>query len=148
MLRDEVAAKARPDERCGLTHLSDGDEVYAKLARFYTTVDKSPHEIHEIGLQQVAKLEEEYAELGAEVVGTSDVPEVFKALRDDPSLHHTSGDQIVADSKAAMAKARAAMGDWFGRLPQSDCDVEPTTSGAIAYYFAPPKDGSRGGVSS
>jgi len=38
------------------------------------------------------------------------------------------------------------MGDWFGRLPQSDCDVEPTTSGAIAYYFAPPKDGSRGGV--
>ena len=45
-----------------------------------------------------------------------------------------------------MAKARAAMGDWFGRLPQSDCDVEATTSGAIAYYFAPPKDGSRGGV--
>ena len=45
-----------------------------------------------------------------------------------------------------MARARAVMGDWFGRLPQSDCDVEATTSGAIAYYFAPPKDGSRGGV--
>jgi uncharacterized protein (DUF885 family) len=146
VLRDEVRAKARPDDLCGLTHLSDGDEVYAKLARFYTTVDKSPREIHEIGLQQVAKLEEEYAALGAEVVGTSDVPSVFKALRDDPSLHHTSADQIVSDSKAAMAKARAVMGDWFGRLPQSDCDVEPTTSGAIAYYFAPPKDGSRGGV--
>jgi len=53
---------------------------------------------------------------------------------------------VVADSKTAMAKARAAMGDWFGRLPKSDCDVEATTSGAIAYYFAPPKDGSRGGV--
>ncbi len=25
------AAKARPDERCGLTHLPDGEEVYAKL---------------------------------------------------------------------------------------------------------------------
>ncbi len=146
VLRDEVRSRARPDELCGLTHLSDGDEVYAKLARFYTTVDTSPREIHEIGLQQVAKLEEEYAALGAEVVGTSDVPSVFKALRDDPSLHHTSGDQIVSDSKAAMAKARAVMGDWFGRLPQSDCDVEATTSGAIAYYFAPPKDGSRGGV--
>jgi uncharacterized protein (DUF885 family) len=146
VLRDEVAPRARPDEKCGLTHLTDGDEVYTKLARFYTTVDTSPREIHEIGLQQVAKLEKEYAQLGPDVVGTSDVPQVFKALRDDPDLHHSSGDQIVADSKAAMAKARAAMGDWFGRLPKSDCDVEPTTSGAIAYYFAPPKDGSRGGV--
>jgi uncharacterized protein (DUF885 family) len=146
VLRDEVAAKARPDERCGLTHLPDGDATYARLAAFFTTVDTSPQEIHEIGLRQVAALEEEYAALGPEVVGTSDVPEIFAALRDDPALHHTSGEEIVADSKAAMAKARAAMGDWFGRLPKSDCDVEATTSGAIAYYFAPPKDGSRGGV--
>jgi uncharacterized protein (DUF885 family) len=146
VLRDEVAPKARPDERCGLTHLPDGDETYAKLAAFYTTVDTSPQEIHEIGLRQVAALREEYAALGPEVVGTADVPSIFAALRDDPALHHTSGDEIVADSKTAMAKARAAMGDWFGRLPVSDCDVEATTSGAIAYYFAPPKDGSRGGV--
>lgn len=146
VLRDEVAPKARADERCGLMHLPDGDATYAKLAAFYTTVDTSPQEIHEIGLHQVAALREEYAALGPEVVGTSDVPSIFAALRDDPALHHTSGDEIVADSKTAMAKARAAMGDWFGRLPLSDCDVEATTSGAIAYYFAPPKDGSRGGV--
>ncbi len=146
VLRDEVAPQARPDERCGLTHLPDGDETYAQLARFFTTVDTAPAEIHQIGLQQVAALEDEYRALGPEVVGTDDVPSIFTALRDDPKLHHTSGDEIVADSKTAMAKARAAMGDWFGRLPQSDCDVEATTSGAIAYYFAPPKDGSRGGV--
>ena len=146
VLRDEVAPHARPDERCGLTHLPDGDDVYARLARFYTTVDTSPEEIHQIGLQQVARLEKEYAALGPEVVGTSDVPAVYRALREDPALHHQDGATIVADSKTAMAKARAAMGDWFGRLPQSECDVEGTTNGAIAYYFAPPKDGSRGGV--
>ena len=38
------------------------------------------------------------------------------------------------------------MGDWFGRLPQSECEVESTTSGANAYYFRPAIDGSRGGV--
>src|SRR3954468_19653145 len=146
VLRDEVAPSARPDERCGLTHLPDGDEVYAALARFFTTTDRSPEEIHETGLQQVARLAEEYATLGPEVVGSDDVPTVLAALRDEPELHHTSGEDIVEDSKAAMAKARAVMGDWFGRLPRSDCDVEATTSGAIAYYFAPPKDGSRGGV--
>jgi uncharacterized protein (DUF885 family) len=146
VLRDEVAPYARPDERCGLTHLPDGDEIYAGAARYYTTVDTSPEEIHRIGLAQVAALEEEYRALGPEVVGTDDVPAIFAALRDDPALHHTSGDQVVADAAAAMAKARAAMRDWFGRLPQADCEVEATTSGAIAYYFAPPKDGSRGGV--
>jgi uncharacterized protein (DUF885 family) len=146
VLRDEVAPHARPDERCGLTYLPDGDAIYVQAARFYTTVDTSPEEIHQIGLRQVAALEDEYRALGPEVVGTDDVPAIFSALRDDPALHHTNGDEVVADSKAAMAKARAAMGEWFGRLPKSDCDVEPTTSGAIAYYFAPPKDGSRGGV--
>ena len=33
VLRDEVAPQARPDERCGLTHLPDGDETYATAAR-------------------------------------------------------------------------------------------------------------------
>lgn len=146
VLRDEVGPHARPDDRCGLAHLPGGDEVYAKAARYYTTVDTSPADIHQIGLQQVAALEEEYRALGPEVVGSDGVPAVLSALRDDPSLHHTSGDQIVADSEAAMAKARAAMGGWFGRVPESDCEVEATTSGPIAYYFAPPRDGSRGGV--
>jgi uncharacterized protein (DUF885 family) len=71
---------------------------------------------------------------------------VLAALRDDPALHHSHGEDIVAASKAALVKARAAMSDWFGRLPKSDCDVEATTSGAKAYYFRPPMDGSRGGV--
>jgi uncharacterized protein (DUF885 family) len=67
-------------------------------------------------------------------------------LRDDPALHHTSGADIVAASKTALAKAAAAMGDWFGILPQAQCEVEEVQSGAIAYYFPPAKDGSRPGV--
>ncbi len=146
VLRDEVAPAARPDDKVGLTWLPDGDEVYARLVRYYTTTDLTPQQIHDIGLRQIASLAEEYRALGPEVVGTDDLEKILAALRDDPALHHTSGDDVVEDSKTAMAKARAAMGDWFGRLPKSDCDVEATTSGAIAYYFAPPKDGSRGGV--
>ena len=86
------------------------------------------------------------ASSGREVLGTDDVPEIFRRLRDDPALHHTNGPDIVAASKTALAKATAAMGDWFGILPKADCDVEETQSGAIAFYFPPAKDGSRGGV--
>jgi uncharacterized protein (DUF885 family) len=145
-IRDRIRPHARDDDHVGLTWLADGDAVYDTMIRYHTTLGKSAREIHEIGLQQIEKLAGEYRVLGREVLGTEDVPEIFRRLREDPALHHTNGPDIVAASKAALAKATAAMGDWFGIQPQAPCDVEETQSGAIAFYFPPAKDGSRGGV--
>jgi uncharacterized protein (DUF885 family) len=146
VLRDEVLPAARPNKRPGLTWLSDGAETYDRLVRFYTTLPLSAAEIHETGLGQIDLLAAEYRALGPEVVGTSDLTAIFDGLRDDPALHHTTAADIVAASKTAMAKAKAAMGDWFGILPQADCGVEAITRGAVAYYFPPAADGSRDGV--
>ena len=145
-IRDRVRPHARDDDHVGLTWLADGDEVYDRLVRYHTTLGLSAQEIHDIGLQQIDHLAAEYRELGQEVLGTSDVPEIFRRLREDPALHHTSGADIVAASKVALAKATAAMGGWFGIVPRASCDVEEVQSGAIAFYFPPAKDGSRGGV--
>jgi len=145
-IRDRVRPHARDDEHVGLTWLADGDDVYDRMIRYHTTLDLTAQQIHEIGLQQIEKLAGEYRVLGKEVLGTDDVPEIFRRLRDDPALHHNSGPEIVAASKAALAKATAAMGDWFGILPKAGCDVEETKTGAIAFYFPPAKDGSRPGV--
>ena len=145
-IRDRVRAHARDDDHVGLSWLADGADAYDRMVRYHTTLELSAREIHEIGLQQIDKLADEYRVLGREVLGTSDVPEIFRRLREDPALHHTSGPDIVAASKAALAKATAAMGDWFGILPKAECDVEEVQSGAVAYYFPPARDGSRGGV--
>lgn len=145
-IRDRVRPHARDDAHVGLSWLADGEDAYDRMVRYHTTLELSAREIHAIGLQQIAKLADEYRVLGREVLGTSDVPEIFRRMREDPALHHTSGADIVAASKAALAKATAAMGDWFGILPQAACDVEEVQSGAIAYYFPPARDGSRGGV--
>ncbi|MFL5750328.1 MAG: DUF885 domain-containing protein [Chloroflexota bacterium] len=145
-LRDDVQPHARPNDKPGLCWVKGGDEGYAAAIRYYTTVSLSAQEIHDIGRTQVESLAREYREVGPETVGTNDLHRIFAALRDDPSLHHHDADEIVTASKVAMAKAREAMGDWFGILPKADCDVEATTNGAIAYYFPPAKDGSRGGV--
>ena len=146
LLRDEIAPAGRPAETAGLGWLPDGEDTYRRAVRYYTTVERSPQEIHEIGLAQIEKLGGEYRELGREVLGTDDLATIFERMRSDPALHHTSGAEIVAASKAAMARARAAMGDWFGILPRADCDVEEVSGGAIAYYFPPAKDDTRGGV--
>jgi uncharacterized protein (DUF885 family) len=103
-------------------------------------------EIHEIGLQQIERLADEYRELGPEVLGTDDLDEIFTRLREDPELHHTSGADIVKASEDAFAAAREEMPNWFGIIPKADCIVEETPSGAQAFYFPAADDGSRPGM--
>ncbi len=146
VLRDEVLPHVRPDERCGLVHLPDGEATYAALLRYYTTTAKTAREIHDLGLAQVARLAEEYRALGPEAVGTDDLEKIFEAMRTDPRLHFERGEQLVEASRVAMARAWDAMPAWFEVLPQAPCTVEGTTSGAKAFYFPPAADGSRGGT--
>ncbi len=146
VLRDEVLPQARPDDQPGLTHLAGGDAAYSALLRYFTTTDKSAQEIHDIGLAQVEKLGDEYRALGPEVVGTDDLAEIFSAMRSDPALHFTRGEQLVEASEVAMQRAWDAMPSWFEVLPQARCAVQATTTGAKAFYFPPATDGSRGGT--
>ena len=146
VLRDEILPRARANERCGLAWLPDGGPAYERAVRLHTTRSMSPQEIHDIGQRQLARLADEYRELGPIVLGANDLDRIFERLRSDPALHHTSGQEIVAASKTALARARAAMSEWFGVLPKAGCDVEETRSGAVAFYFPPAPDGSRGGV--
>ena len=141
----QVRPAARSDDEAGLCALPDGDAAYAATLRYFTTTDLSAQQIHEIGLQQVEKLADEYRTLGGQVLGTSDLSEIFEKMRTDPALHFETGQQLVEASERAMAKAWAAMGDWFEVLPQAPCAVEGTESGAKAFYFPPAADGSRGG---
>ena len=146
VLRDEVLPLGRPDERCGLSWVPDGDAAYAATLRQFTTTTKTAQEIHDIGLAQIEKLADEYRSLGPEVVGTDDLSQIFKAMRSEPRLHFTHGDELITASEVAMQRAWNAMPDWFEVLPQAPCAVQPTTTGAKAFYFPPAGDGSRGGT--
>ncbi len=142
----EVLPHARPDDQCGYSWLPEGDDIYARALRHYTTTDLTAREIHEIGLAQVEKLADEYRALGPAVVGTDDLAAIFEAMRTDPKLHFTEAEPIIEASRVAMEKAWAAMPDWFEVMPKAPCGVEATTTGAKAYYYPPATDGSRGGT--
>ena len=146
VLHDEVAPQARPDDRVGLCHVPDGDVAYAATLRYFTTTTRSAREIHDLGLSVVARLEDEYRELGPEVVGSDDLATIFDAMRTDPALHFTRGEELVEASEVAMRRAWEAMPEWFEVLPQAPCAVQATTTGAKAFYFPPASDGSRGGT--
>ncbi|KRF28932.1 DUF885 family protein [Phycicoccus sp. Soil802] len=146
VLADEVAAHTRPDEKCGLVWLPDGEQTYARALAANTTTTLGAQEIHDLGLQQIASLEDEYSALGGEVLGTSDVPAIYDRLRTDPALRHHDAAEILADCETAFARARAEMPAWFNRLPAADCAIKTTTHGALGFYYPPSDDGSRGGV--
>ena len=143
---DEVLPVARSDEQPGVAYLADGEETYARMIQRHTTMSMDPREIHEIGRQQIAGLATEYRQLGAEALGSSDLATIFMRLRDDAALHFNDGPSIVAASEQAMSNAKAAMGDWFGRLPLADCIVKETMTGPTAFYQTPSLDGARPGT--
>jgi uncharacterized protein (DUF885 family) len=146
VIRDEVGPVARSDEQSGLFALAGGELTYNRLIERFTTLPLTAQEIHDVGLQQIARLADEYVEVAGPLLGTTNLKEIFAALNDDPDLHHTNGPDIVAQSEEAFAAAKAAMGDWFGRLPESDCLVHETQHGPVAFYYPPAEDGSREGT--
>ncbi len=145
-IAEHVVPAGRSDEQPGLSWLADGEASYARHVRRHTSLPLDPEEIHHIGLRQVAALADEYRRLGGEALGTTDLEEIFTRLRDDPAVHFDTGPDVVAASEVAMAKAKAEMGDWFGRLPKADCVVAEVAIGPTAFYIVPTPDGSRPGT--
>ncbi|MDH3539489.1 MAG: DUF885 domain-containing protein [Acidimicrobiia bacterium] len=146
LLEREVMPVARPEERSGVGWLPDGEELYARAIHQHTSISMDATEIHEIGMQAIERLADEYRVLGSRVLGTEDLGDIYRRLREDPDLHFQDGAAAVAASEMAMAKAKAAIGDWFGRLPVADCVVAETPTGPVAFYFPPALDGSRPGT--
>jgi uncharacterized protein (DUF885 family) len=151
-MRARLLPVARDDDHPGLVWLDDGPQIYATLVGHHTTLDLPPEEIHEIGMQEATeKLPAEYAEVGGRMFGITDPAAVLDRLRTDPALRYATGEEIMADAREAFEAAMGAMGDWFGRLPQSPCAIEPVpeflaADSPSAYYFPPAGDGSRGGT--
>ena len=61
----ELLPVARPDDRCGLTWVEGGDDIYASAVTQHTGLELTPDEIHEIGMDDIeVRLAAEYSEIG------------------------------------------------------------------------------------
>lgn len=147
-LRDTMEQKVLPaapsDDHAGLVHYAGGN--YDDLIVGNVTLSYQAREIHEIGLAQIMRLEDEYRAIAGPLLGTDDVNEIYARLRDDPDLHYTDADSLVADATEAIARASAAMQDWFGVLPKAPCVATSITQGPLAFYSQPSEDGSQPGT--
>jgi uncharacterized protein (DUF885 family) len=139
---------ARPD---GLSSMPGGQACYRALIRYHTTVDRSPDELHALGLGEIARIDGEIAALGAKVLGTPDLPSTLARLRTDPKLSFSSAEDIEATARHALAAAEAAVPRYFGLRPRAPCEVRRMPDyeapySTTGYYHEANADGSRPGT--
>jgi uncharacterized protein (DUF885 family) len=125
--RDFLVGEYIPHARSGtaLSGLPNGAECYRARVRQFTTVDKDAQSIQQLGLGQMAAIEAEARPLARKVLGSSDLPAVYQRLRNDTALTFRSREEIIRSADSAIARARAAMPKWFGRLPRGEVILDP-----------------------
>ncbi|MGB3625860.1 MAG: DUF885 domain-containing protein [Henriciella sp.] len=147
-----------PANPTGLTSQPDGEDYYDYRLKVSTTTDLTADEIHQIGLEEVERLQGEMEAVKDEFGFDGTLQEFFVYLRentDDRELYYedsdAGADQYVADASAAIDNIETQLPDYFGILPKADLivkRVEPfrEQDGAAQHYFAGTPDGSRPGI--
>jgi uncharacterized protein (DUF885 family) len=149
---EHIEPVSRPDERCGLTWMPGGDQIYADLIEQYVQLPISAQEIHDIGQHWATEVNAaEWVDIGDAAFGLDTLEDIFERLHTDPDLRFRSEDQMLEHARSALERAWGAVDDWFGHRPATPCDVvpvPPATAPAMppAYYLQRPIDGSRPGT--
>ncbi|HTN40502.1 MAG TPA: DUF885 family protein [Asticcacaulis sp.] len=120
--------------------LPDGKAYYQSLIREYVTLDMTPDQIHQIGLDEVAKIKVEMQAVMDEVGFKGTLQQFNDFLRTDPQFYVTTP-QALLDRGAWISKefdGKAAQ--YFGRMPRMRFAVIPTPDA-----IAPFNTGGNGG---
>jgi len=158
---EEVAAWLREDrelaseEAQGVWALPDGEAFYNYRLAQMTTVDLTAEEIHQIGLDEVARIQAEMETIKQQVGFDGSLQEFFTFMREDEQFYFPNTDegrQAYLDLNNKYLDAIALkLPDYFGRLPKAALEVRRVEAfreqaGGAQHYSAGPPDGSRPGV--
>ena len=133
----------------GLWSLPNGVARYAYAVKQSTTTDLTPDQIHQTGLDEVARDRAAMLEI-AKKLGFADLKTFEAALAADPKQHGTSRQQIVDLYTKHIAEMSAKLPELFGRLPKAKVEVLPIEefrekNAAGADYSTGTPDGKRPG---
>jgi uncharacterized protein (DUF885 family) len=144
----ELRPQARPDDGAGIGALPGGAEDYERAIAVHTTLPFSADELHRIGLEEVARLEDRARELGARI-GLADLAAVRRATRESTSA--LAPEVALTAAQEAVRRAEAQAAEIMPQPLPDPCAVSPmpqtvAESGMAPHYTRPRKDGSRPGT--
>lgn len=133
----------------GVWSLPNGDAYYAFRVRQSTTMNKTPEQIHQIGLDEVKRDETEMLAI-VKKLGFSDIKSFSAALKTNPKEHPASREALLETYRTYIAQMQPKLPGLFGTLPKAKFEVVPVPAfiekdQAAAYYNPPSMDGKRPG---
>lgn len=148
-----AAQVPRASDEAGLWRLKGGAEAYAYFLRRQTTTNLTANQIHEIGMQEVARIEGEMDTIFRRMGRTEGtINERSEKLKQDLAYPRTEAGRsaIMADADGILRDAEKRAALLFDKTPKSPVVVQPfprfREANAAANYNSPPPDGSRPGV--
>jgi len=135
----------------GAWQLPHGEELYAQMIRHYTTTNMTPEEVHQTGLKEVARINQEMDRVMQQTGFKGPRDEFFKFLRTDPQFFYKTPEELFEAYKALAKTVDPNLVKVFRTLPREPYGVEaipmafaPDTT--AAYYRPGAADGSRAGT--
>ena len=135
----------------GYGALPNGDKWYQFMANYHTTTQMPVAEIHQVGLDEVARILKEMDKVRQQVKFDGDLPAFFDHLSSDERYFFTEKQDLVDGYMALKDKIEAVLPAYFDTMPKTPYEVKPVEafrekSAAGASYDAGSPDGTRPGI--
>lgn len=139
----------------GVSRHSNGEAFYNFRLKVSTTTSLTANEIHEIGLEEVARIQEEMLAIKDQVGFEGSLNDFFKFVNKDEQFFFPNTDEgrqgYLDESTKYLDALTKKLPDFFGILPKADLIVKRVESfreqdGAPQHYFPGTPDGSRSGI--
>lgn len=134
--REEYLPAAR--ESIGAAEMPGGREYYAQRVRHFTTLDLTPEQIHQIGLEEVARIRAEMLEVIAATGFEGGFADFLDFLRTDPRFYAETPEQLLKEASYLAKRMDGKLPALFGRLPRMPYTVAP-----VPDHLAPKYTGGR-----
>jgi len=141
--------RARAPASVGVVQYPGGRKYYEYLIRRNTSLTLTPEQIHQIGLDEVARLEAELEKVRQDAKFAGSAAEFHAYLRDDDRFKATSAADIGSRMMAAIRRIEPQVGEFFPLRPKAPYGVQrldPALEQAMTYgYYQVPAGTERGG---
>jgi uncharacterized protein (DUF885 family) len=115
-VRNFYLPKARTTD--GFGALPDGKNMYRLAVRYETTTDRTPDEIHELGLAEVERIQASYLAAARKAGFDGNLTEVHAWLRSKPEDYpFISAEQVIEHLQRIHARIEPQLPRFFAQLP-------------------------------
>jgi uncharacterized protein (DUF885 family) len=123
-------------ENIAAYQLPNGEAFYRQQILDFVTEDLSATAIHQIGLDEVARIQTQMQAIMDELKFTGSYADFLQHLRTDPQFYAKTAEELLMHGAWIAKRADAALPKFFGRLPRRPYGVQAVPAEIAEFYTA------------